>query len=407
VPSPAAYLRKSKDATTKAEHLDRLLATVRRHGHNGDTVIYDDWARSGDQRKLASRKAWRELCGAIERGEHDVVFMNDLDRGGRSLEEWLRFIRIAQEHRVRVIAGETDYSAPENKDRLIFEAWLAERELDAAKRRAAATIRMRQGRGDVLGQPPYGYRLAKQDGRVVLLEDPDHPLHPILDAMRDAQGNTAEVVRLLNDRAIPSRYGKSWSPPALRRVLRRLGAAPRARARRTRSGRLSMPSALSKLVRCHCGTTMTATDSRNELYCYMGTRLGLARHGRYVMRQTPVLEFAKAEAAHLDIPYDKVTLGVETSQRREALEQQRERLGWAVTDGLLSRDAAKARAEEIDHELKNLEEAEQLVDIPAVDWTAEPASLNSVLHALWEAIDLDAEMRPVRALWRVPEWRRP
>ncbi|MDQ2941164.1 MAG: recombinase family protein, partial [Chloroflexota bacterium] len=144
MPRPAAYLRKSKDSATKAEHLDRLLTTVARYGHGrGDAVVYDDWARSGDQRKLASRKAWRDLCAAIERGEHDVVFMNDLDRGGRSLEEWLRFIRVAQDHRVRVVADDTDYSAPENKDRLIFEAWLAERELDAAKRRAAATIRMR------------------------------------------------------------------------------------------------------------------------------------------------------------------------------------------------------------------------------------------------------------------------
>ena len=66
--------------------------------------------------------------------------MSHLDRGGRSLEEWLRFIRVAQDHRSASSPASTDYSAPENKDRLIFEAWLAERELDAAKRRAARTI---------------------------------------------------------------------------------------------------------------------------------------------------------------------------------------------------------------------------------------------------------------------------
>ena len=53
--TPAAYLRKSKDAATKADHLAILMSSVRTHGHNGDTVIYDDWGQSGDIKKLAKR----------------------------------------------------------------------------------------------------------------------------------------------------------------------------------------------------------------------------------------------------------------------------------------------------------------------------------------------------------------
>ena len=41
--TPAAYLRKSKDAVTKADHLETLMTSVREHGHNGDTIVYDDW----------------------------------------------------------------------------------------------------------------------------------------------------------------------------------------------------------------------------------------------------------------------------------------------------------------------------------------------------------------------------
>lgn len=124
-----AYLRKSKDAVTKANHISMLMASIHAHGHNGDTVVYDDWARSGDLDKIAKRTAWRDLCDAIERGEHDVVFMNSLDRGDRSIEEWLRFVRLARSRGVRVIADGVDHSAAENRDRLIFESWAAEKEL--------------------------------------------------------------------------------------------------------------------------------------------------------------------------------------------------------------------------------------------------------------------------------------
>jgi DNA invertase Pin-like site-specific DNA recombinase len=408
---PAAYLRKSKDAATKQEHLDRLLATVRRYGHNGDTVVYDDWARSGDQRKLASRKAWREMCGAIERGEHDVVFMNDLDRGGRSLEEWLRFIRVAQDHQVRVVAADTDYSAPENKDRLIFEAWLAERELDAAKRRAAATIRMRRGRGDAMGQPPYGYRFAREDGRVVLVEDPDRPVQPVLDAVHEARGNTAEAVRLLNDRGVPSRYGREWAAPALRGFLRRLGETPpeAKKARRTRTGRMAMPQPLSKLLVCHCGQVMTPL-ARGDAYCYVGARMGKARHGRYIARQRHVFDFLKKE-----LHYSRVDLrGTRTSgagaeEQRVALEEKRRRLGVSYADGAFDDDEYARRKEAIGREIDALPEPDAWVPgpgfgkrTPIVDWSAGPDELGEQLRRVVREVRLGEDMKPVAAEWRVP-----
>lgn len=417
--APAAYLRKSKDSATKAEHLARLLATVRRHGHNGDTVVYDDWARSGDQRKLGSRRAWRDLCAAIERGEHDVVFMNDLDRGGRSLEEWLRFIRVAQDHSVRVVAGETDYSAPENKDRLIFEAWLAERELDAAKRRARETIRMRRKRGDVMGQPPYGRLFARGDGgRVVLVEDPERPVQPILDALRDADGNIAETARLLNDRGVPSRYGRAWSPPALRGTLRRLGAMPPVtrKSRRTRNGSLRRPSALSKLVRCHCGQVMTPVDSRRGLYCHVGARQGLERHGRYVASMKKVLDLLRAETEGRRAERSRRTFTNdpgEAAARRGVLEEELRRLGrayraGAVEDDEFDAEGARLRAA-IGEAGAEAEADEEAVSITVrlsgavVHWERladDPVSVGDELRRIFREVRLGQDMRPIGAVWR-------
>ena len=49
-----------------------------------------------------------------------------------------------------------------------------------------------------------------------------------------------------------------------------------------------------------------------------------------------------------------------------------------------------------------------LDDVPAaIDWSWEPKALNSVLTALWSHIQFDERMRPLEAIWRVPEWRDP
>jgi hypothetical protein len=141
------------------------------------------------------------------------------------------------------------------------------------------------------------------------------------------------------------------------------------------------------------------------LYCRIGNRDGVARHGRYIARQWRVMEFAKAEAAHLAIPYTHAEIAVETSRQRATLEKGRERLGWAVADGLLSREQAKAKAVAIDAELASLDNRESMVEIPELDWSAPAAQVNEVLRALWVYIELDEQMRPVKAQWRVPEWR--
>jgi DNA invertase Pin-like site-specific DNA recombinase len=405
---PAAYLRKSKDSATKAEHLDRLMSAVRSDGHNGDTVVYDDWARSGDQRKLASRRAWREMCEAIERGEHDVVYMNDLDRGGRSLEEWLRFMRVAQEHNVRVIAGGIDWSEPERRMEFRLRAMMAEEELEAAKRRAAETIRMRRRRGDAMGQPPYGSRFARDEGRVVLVEDPDRPLQPVLDAVREAGGHTGEAVRLLNERAVPSRYGRAWSDAALRQVLRRHGALPAA-TRKLRSnghGQLRAPSPLAKLVLCHCGQAMTPVDSRGELYCYVGSRDGAARHGRIRTSQRHVYEFLKEELRlwRVDMSWAS-TDSAQVEQERAALEERRRRLGIAYADGAMDDDEYARRKAAIAKALDALPEPDAWRPgpdygraKPLVDWDAD---VGDQLRRLVREVRLGRDMRPESVEWRV------
>jgi hypothetical protein len=58
-------------------------------------------------------------------------------------------------------------------------------------------------------------------------------------------------------------------------------------------------------------------------------------------------------------------------------------------------------------ELDRLGDAEAVVAVPTIDWTWEPRSVNAVLRAILERVTLGPDMRPVSAVWTMPEWRAP
>jgi hypothetical protein len=120
----------------------------------------------------------------------------------------------------------------------------------------------------------------------------------------------------------------------------------------------------------------------------------------------PIIEWAKNEASLLHVPFDVVELEAQASERRAGLEARRKRIVSAFLDGVVDRGERDRQLSTVDADLAREASASLLVEIPkAIDWTTAPAFLNSVLRALWTTIELDVGMRPVRAIWRVPEWR--
>lgn len=429
---PAAYLRKSKDSATKADHLAILMASVKAHGHNGDTVVYDDWARSGDIEKLAARTEWKRMCDAIERGDHDVVFMNSLDRGGRSIEEWLRFIRLARSRGVRVIADGVDYSAAENRDRLIFEAWAAEKELERAKERSARTKRLREMRGDATvggHAAPYGQMWARagdvgMDGdprRIVVVDNPDEPMQPLLDAIEATKGNALRAARLLNERGVPTRTGAPWDHRVLTRALDRIGAH-RAKRGPNPNGRRRAPTdaPLSRLVECHCGATMTPEmDPRKRakgdphpwlvLTCAPGRKAGREAHGAYIARARHVMERLQDEIRVSTVRVERPA-ATDTTKRRADLEAKRRKLGIALADDAISEEEYRKRMDAIKAELAKLDDDALAADEwagfsgrePLVSWDADDATVGEQLRRVVRVVRMGEDMKPREVEYRHP-----
>lgn len=424
---PAAYLRRSYVDPNSPGDISRdaqreavaRLATA--DGHTSDLVTYDDWGVSADVAKAAKRTAYTRLLADMEAGTVSSVYAFDVDRLYRDPRDLIRLQDAAQRHRVRIVTtggpvaiGDGDDPAAEGF--AFMGAVFGRMELQKIKKRNRAARDARLARGDTLGRPAYGYQMTRDDaGRVVHTLDPKQPLEPVLAAFLEA-GSFNGAARLLNERGVPAPRGGRWAGNVVNRVVRRErpGLVPKGRSEARVAGRGSQR--FSRLLRCSCGTMLTPRINHTvtpygRYGPYVGYQCYNGRHDRahprpYMVAEPIILEWAMAEAARLSIPANSLQLAEHNDERRRALAEQRERLGWAVADGLLDRDAARERAAEVDRELAELDAREAMVEIPAaINWTWEPMAINAVLRAMWEHVQLGADMRPVRAEWRVPEWR--
>ena len=415
---PVAYIRRSSaDAGSPGdisrevqEHAVRELAA--RDGHDGDLRLYVDWARSADDEKEAKRTEYAAMIRAVEAGEVSAIFSYAMDRLHRSVTQTAKLVRACEEHRVRIVTtreGEVRHDTPDEWLRFTTLATFAEYELRTIKKRVEHAMERRRARGDVFGHAPYGYQHVRDDeGRIIRVVDDSEALRPVLAAVRDA-GSVLGACRLLEQRGIPApKGGARWSPSALTRILER--DAPELLPRKGPAGRRTPTrSLLGQLLLCHCGTVMTPNVTRGQYYCNRGHVEGSAKHGKYNVREADLLPWIMAEAERLAPDLDVVRMGEETSRRREGLDAERERLGWAVVDGLLTREQAAAKAAEIDAELERLADQDAAIVVTEylpIDWTKPPERINALLRALWEYVELGPDMAPVRAVWRAEDWRR-
>jgi hypothetical protein len=201
------------------------------------------------------------------------------------------------------------------------------------------------------------------------------------------------------------RSGKTWGTSAVTRVLEHNWPELLPQRNQLRSAAAATGAIFSQLVRCpFCGTTLTPNTTRRQLYCRFGAR-DRASHPRYTVTERSLLPWAEAEAARLHIPADAALVAESVDGKRAAIEARLARYAELYAEGTHDReryDREKARA---GRELDALEAQRSAVALPSLDWSWPPDKINVVLRAMWERIDLDEQMRPIGAVWTVPEWR--
>lgn len=422
---PIAYVRRSSadadnpgDVSREAQEA-AIRDLAHRDGHNGDLRVLVDWDRSADEAKESKRTAFLAMLAAIEAGEVSAVYAASLDRLYRSIRTFVRLTDAAKRHGVRIVTAREGVlggdGSPMAQAFAEITAVFAGLELRTAKARASGALAVRQARGDHIGRAGYGYMLARNDaGAIVTVPDPEHPLAPILDAVREA-GSILGACKLLTARGVPV-PGKPrtngdrplWHPTPLRRIIER--NAPELVPPSGPSGRRTPThSALGQMLVCHCGHVLTPEPSRKGYRCTNGNRRGREAHGAMWVTEAAILPALQAEAAHLRVPGNRTHMAETVDGRREAIRARLARYAELYAEGTHNReryDAEKARA---NRDLAALAAETTAVAIPAaIDWTWPPETLNTVLRALWAEVRLDRTMRvpgPEAFDWHVPEWR--
>lgn len=393
---PYAYLRKSrvfrgKDIISPEMQLTQVTELAGRHGDTG-LVVLTDLNKSGRRR---DRPGFQALLQAIEADQVSAVYSYSLSRLSRSISAIVELAEACSSHGVPIrLARDIDPDPTTASGRLMMNllAAMAQFEADVAVERARDTVEARRARGDKLGPPFFA--------------QPD-----LVAAAFEEAGSISGAAKLLTRRGVPTRNGnRLWSATSVSRILRRQGVlgAPAKRGV-THRGHFMF----SQLLRCHCKHTLL-TGRRDgghasaiAYYC-AHSRID-PDHGKTGVSERSILAWAIDEAARLDAGSPAALGDKDTEQKRAELVARRERLNRAASRA--SNDDEEAgyvsEIEGIDAELERLEAGTQLVSLDAIVWDVAPDLVNDQLRALWDHIELDDQMQPVRALWRVPEWRRP
>jgi site-specific DNA recombinase len=199
--------RQTKDALALAERLDWRVDEV-----------YRDNNISASGRK--PRPEYQRLIAALEDGKHNALICYDLDRLTRSPVEVEYIIELAEHKGIKLatVGGNVDLLTPEGRLHARIKASVARHEIEQTSKRIRRMMQDRAEKGLPHGAPGYGYR--RIDGRDALEPVEAAVVREIADRLLAGESVKA-VTESLNERGIPSPYGREWSRVTTRHVVLR------------------------------------------------------------------------------------------------------------------------------------------------------------------------------------------
>ena len=274
--------------TTKSESLaaqnKAFLEFCESHGYDVAVTFVETADTNGH------RTGFRQLIDYLRRPEHGfiVVIARSLDMmGGDRPEAVRRYFQLQSlGAQVAFISGPDDPIAE------LVRSWQDESGRERLGDRVRAAMRRKAVRGEVLGRPPYGYRVGIRR-RLELVQDEAVLVRHIFRLYLHEDLGIRLIARRLNEEGFHTRRGGNWSMVSIRDILRNRvylgtysrfgvrvpGSHPalitpddfravqdRLNARRNNySKRQPSPFLLAGMVKCgHCGNKMIGVSRRQS-----------------------------------------------------------------------------------------------------------------------------------------------
>lgn len=388
----AIYVRQSIDRSGEAVAVTRqrteCAALAERHGWSVGEVYEDNDASASSGK---ARVAWRRLLRDLHDGRYDVLVCWHTDRLARTLRDLADLMDAAEKHNLRIAAvqaGDLDLSTPSGRMVATMLGGAARFEVEQKADRQRAANKQRAQSGVMLWtRRPFGF---DRDGREVrVVETEAAELVKAVDALLGGSTLTA-VAADLNRRGVVTTLGNRWTIKTLKQAVlnpRLTGRVmyagqdygthgprvindetyDRLKALLTDPRRKNAPSTavkylLSGIVRCgRCGddpeaeAMLATTNGAERLHVYRCRRCYLTRQRERVDQRVlgaVVARLAAPDAAEVFQP--DVDLAGLRGQLVE-LRDRRDGVAELLSDGLLSREAARTQAKRLTVQISDLE----------------------------------------------------
>ncbi|MCH8064210.1 MAG: recombinase family protein [Chloroflexi bacterium] len=281
----------AKKGESLADQNKAFLKYCDEHGYDVAITFVETADGNGSPPEMKQRAGFRQLVDYLRRTDHGfmIVVARSLEGIGIDRQQAMRryFQLESLGAQVAFLTGSNDPLAE------LVERWAEESaEKNKLGDRVRAAMRRKAVRGEVLGRPPYGYRVGSRR-RLELIPDEAVVVRYIFRLyLQDGMGIRL-IARRLNEEGLRTRRGGNWSMVSIRDILRNRvylgtysrfgvrvpGSHPalvspddfravqdRLSARRNNfAKRQPTPFLLAGIVRCgHCGNKMIGVSRRQS-----------------------------------------------------------------------------------------------------------------------------------------------
>ena len=292
------YFRTGADSPPTSEQEEAFLDFCRKHGYEAMASFTDVESPETD-----SRHGYRRMLDLIRReGGTLSVVVPSLSSLGSPVESASCILEL-EGLGAKLILADDETADPLS---VSIGEWSGYRDHEDLGNRVKAAMRSKAMRGEVLGKPPFGYRIGP-DRKFEIVPEEAETVELIYRLYLEENMGIRLIARYLNERGITTRRGGRWSMVSIRDILRNrtylgiyhrfgtlvLGNHPAiippdvfgevqerliARGKPGERGD-AMPFLLSGLLHCgYCGNRMIGVNRRQS---WRRTRDGEETHARY------------------------------------------------------------------------------------------------------------------------------
>lgn len=179
--------------------------------------IFADEGISGTS--LKNRRAFKAMIEAAQRREFDIIYVKNVARFARSVEDFSKVLKDLAELGVGVIIedGNLDSRNGAHEITLNLLAAVAQEESRSKSHAVKFGIREAQKAGKYTTCDPFGYD--RVNGFLVIKPDEADTVRLIYQLYLDDGFGVAKIARKLNEEGLKTKYGKLWSQKQITTIL--------------------------------------------------------------------------------------------------------------------------------------------------------------------------------------------